>query len=70
MEVLMSEMVVFAQPSLKVQFRTTRPTEGDERLQRQREFAELLNQLRNVVKEGMAECRLPGWEVVVTEASY
>jgi hypothetical protein len=66
----MSETVVFAQPRLNVQFRTTLPTSGDERLQRQRESAELLRRLKHAVQEGLADCRLPGWEVVVTEASY
>jgi len=66
----MSDIKVFAQASLKLQFRTTLPTDGDHRLERQREFAELLNQLRSRIKAEVAHCRLPGWEVVVTEASY
>jgi hypothetical protein len=66
----MSEMAVFAQASVKVQFRTSLPAEGEERLERQREFAALLGQLREVAKAGMAQSQLPGWEVVVIEASY
>ena len=66
----MSESTVFARASVKIQFRTSLPAEGDARLERQREFAAILEQLRKMVKQGMAQSQLPGWEVVVIEAAY
>ena len=54
---------------MTLQFRTSLPAGEEDRLDRQREFAEMLKQLRDVVKEGLKECERPGWEVVVLEAS-
>jgi hypothetical protein len=66
----MSEFNVFARANVTLQFRTSLPAGEEDRLDRQREFAEMLKQLRDVVKEGLKECERPGWEVVVLEASY
>ena len=40
----MAEMSVFAHASVKVQFRTQLPTEGEARLERQQEYARMLDQ--------------------------
>jgi hypothetical protein len=63
----MAEMSVFANASVKVQFRTSLPTEGQARLERQQEYAELLKQLRTAFRKGLAECQVDGWEAVVVD---
>jgi hypothetical protein len=66
----MSEFTVFARANVTLQFRTSLPAGEEDRLERQREFSELLHQLRELIKEGLKDCQRPGWDVVVLEASY
>jgi len=63
----MAEMSVFANVTVKIQFRTSLPTEGEPRIERQREYADLLNQIRSGVRPAVENCKLEGWEVLVVE---
>ena len=63
----MAEMSVFAHASVKVQFRTELPTEGEARLERQREYAQMLDHIRTAFRKALAECQIDGWEAVVVD---
>jgi hypothetical protein len=63
----MAEMSVFAEASFKVQFRTSLPTEENDRSARQNEYAALLKQIQGAVHDGVTHTRAPGWEVVLVE---
>jgi hypothetical protein len=65
----MAEKTIFAHASVKVQFRTELPTQGEARLERQKEYAEMLNHIRTAFRKALAECPIEGWEAVVVDVS-
>ena len=63
----MAAMTRFADASVKVQFRTELPTQGEARLERQREYAEMLGHIRTAFRKALAESQMDGWEAVVID---
>ena len=65
----MAEMLVYDNISVKLQFRTSLPTDDAHREERRQELADMLKQLKDVVGKGLDTLEKEGWEVVVTEVA-
>ena len=63
----MAKMTVYENITVKMQVRTSLPTDDEHREERRRELAAMLKQLRDETQKVLQGIQVEGWELVVTE---